>query len=129
MNKSDWSGYARSLLRIVVGFLYTCHGVQKLFYVLAPPMPRPHMWSLNWIAGMIETVGGPLIALGLFTRPLAFLFCGEMAVAYFRVHLPRSPWPIKNSGETAVLFCFIFLYLFAAGAGPLSLDRWMLRKK
>ena len=79
-------------------------------------------------AGVLECFGGLLIALGLFTRPVAFLLCGEMAVAYFKQHLPRGVWPINNSGELAVLYCFIFLYLVSAGAGPWSLDRLIRRK-
>ena len=86
------------------------------------------MWSQAWVAGILETFGGLLIMLGWFTRPVAFVLCGEMAVAYFRVHFPRSFWPIQNSGELAVMFCFVYLYLFAAGPGPISLDR-RLRKK
>jgi putative oxidoreductase len=88
----------------------------------------PPMWSEFWVAGVLESAGGTLIALGLFTRPVAFLLCGEMAVAYFRAHFPRGFWPIQNGGELAVLYCFLFLYLFAAGSGSLSLDR-LLRHK
>ena len=87
------------------------------------------MWSELWIAGILETFGGLLIVLGLFTRPVALLLCGEMAVAYFRAHFPRGFWPIQNGGELAVLFCFIFLYLFAAGPGPISLDRQVRKKE
>jgi putative oxidoreductase len=78
---------------------------------------------LPWVAGMLELVGGLLIILGLFTRPVAFLLSGEMAVAYFMSHAPRGLWPIANGGELAVLYCFIFLYLFTAGPGPWSVDR------
>lgn len=130
MKRNDWQGYARSILRIVAGFLYSFHGYQKLFGLFAQTArsPRAHMWSQAWVAGILETFGGLLIMLGLFTRPVAFLLCGEMAVAYFRVHFPRAFLPIENSGELAVMFCFVFLYLFAAGPGPISLDR-RLRKK
>jgi putative oxidoreductase len=86
------------------------------------------MLSLLWFAGVIETFGGLLIILGLFTRPAAFLLCGEMAVAYFKQHAGRGTWPISNGGELAVIYCFVFLYLVYAGAGPLSLDR-AVRKK
>ena len=79
--------------------------------------------SLIWTAGFLEVVGGLLLVLGLFTRPVAFLLCGEMAVAYFRQHAPRGFWPIINGGELAVLYCFVFLYLALAGPGPVSLDR------
>lgn len=75
-----------------------------------------------WFAGVLEVFGGALIVLGLFTRPVAFLLAGQMAVAYFQAHLPSSFWPILNGGEPAVLFCFIFLFLFAPGAAPWSLD-------
>ena len=84
--------------------------------------------SLMWTAAVLETAGGLLLVLGLFTRPVAFLLCGEMAVAYFRQHSPRGFWPILNGGELAVLYCFIFLYLAIAGAGPVSLDR-LIREK
>ena len=78
---------------------------------------------------MMETVGGALLLVGLFTRPVAFILCGEMAVAYFRAHLPRSFFPINNLGEITVMLCFVFLYLSAAGAGPWSLDRAIRRRK
>jgi putative oxidoreductase len=130
MRRADWSGYARSVLRIVVGFTFTLHGCQKLFGMFggmgghgASPMG-----SELWVAGVIETFGGALIFLGLFTRPVAFLLCGEMAVAYFKQHFPRGFWPIVNGGELAVLYCFVFLYLAVAGGGPLSLDRAIRRK-
>lgn len=131
MRREAWPAYARSVLRIVAGLLFVLHGLQKVFGMFggfgghgAPA----HMWSQFWVAGMLETFGGPLIVLGLFTRPVAFVLCGEMAVAYFRQHFPRSFWPIQNGGELAVLYCFIFLYLVAAGPGPISLDRVMRRK-
>jgi putative oxidoreductase len=89
----------------------------------------PHVWSELWVAGVLEAFGGALVILGLLTRPVAFLLCGEMAVAYFQMHAPRGFWPIHNGGEPAVLYCFIFLYLFAAGAGPISLDRLVRRKE
>jgi putative oxidoreductase len=80
------------------------------------------------VAAVLETLGGVLLILGLFTRPVAFLLCGEMAVAYFRSHFPRAFWSIQNGGELAVLYCFLFLYLAAAGGGPFSLDRAVRRK-
>lgn len=128
MKRADWPGYVLSLLRMVAGALFACHGFQKLAGWPVAAGPRPHMWSLLWIAGILESAGGLLILAGLFTRPIAFLLCGEMAVAYFHAHFPRGFWPIKNGGEPAVLFCFVFLYLVAAGAGPLSLDRLVRRK-
>jgi putative oxidoreductase len=84
--------------------------------------------SLPWVAGGLETIGGLLIILGLFTSPVAFILCGEMAVAYFRAHFPHGFNPLLNHGELAVLYCFIYLYLWFAGAGPLSLD-CLVRKK
>jgi putative oxidoreductase len=102
------------------------HGVQKLFGLLLssdrPWSGPPPAFSQFWFAGVLEVFGGALIVLGLFTRPVAFLLSGEMAVAYFQAHLPRSFWPILNGGEPVVLFCFIYLYLFAVGGGPYSLD-------
>lgn len=120
------AAYARSLLRVIIGFTFACHGAQKLFGLfggLGGHGARAALASLFGAAGIIEFVGGLLIILGLFTRPVAFILCGEMAVAYFRTHNPRGPWPIQNGGELAVLYCFIFLYLLAAGAGPISMDR------
>jgi putative oxidoreductase len=122
--------YARSLLRIVAGFTFSLHGFQKLFGFFGGlgHGARADVFSLLWAAAVLECFGGLLILLGLFTRPVAFLLCGEMAVAYFKQHFPHGFWPISNGGELAVLYCFIFLYLMTAGAGPLSLDR-IIRKK
>ena len=131
MRRDDWHSYARSVLRIVAGLLFAMHGCQKLFGMFGGLGGRgatPHMWSELWVAGILEAAGGALIVLGLFTRPVAFLLCGEMAVAYFRVHFPHGFWPVQNGGEPAVLYCFIYLYLCVAGPGPISLDR-MLRRK
>ncbi len=120
-----WHPRVLSLLRIVVGFLYLQHGTAKLFHV-------PHVayfdqlpaLSLIGFAGMLEIVGGLLILLGLFTRPVAFILSGEMAVAYFMQHAPQGHFftPALNQGEEAVLYCFIFLFLAVAGAGAWSLD-------
>jgi putative oxidoreductase len=122
-----------SLLRIVAGLLFFIHGTQKLFAVPANPMgpgggDAVHLMSLLGLAGCIETFGGALICLGLFTQIAAFIASGEMAVAYFMVHYPRSIFPIINRGEVVVLFCFVFLYLAFAGGGPYSLDA-VLRKQ
>ena len=130
----SWTvGAAHSILRVVVGLMYMQHGAQKLFGLFAspgqPPMPHPAMFSQMWIAGVLECFGGALIALGLFTRPVAFLLCGEMAVAYFTVHAKRGFFPILNMGEVAVLYCFIYLYFAAAGAGPYSVDGWWSRRR
>jgi putative oxidoreductase len=119
-------GATHALLRVTGGALFMQHGVRKLFGLLLDPERTwsgpPEMFSQMWFAGVLEVFGGALIVLGLFTRPVALLLAGEMAIAYFQAHAPRSVWPILNGGESAALFCFIFLYLFATGAGPFSLD-------
>jgi putative oxidoreductase len=123
--------YARSILRVVAGFTFSAHGMQKLlgfFGGMGPAGGRVHFFSMFWAAGFIETVGGILILLGLFTTPVAFICCGEMAVAYFRAHFPHGFFPIVNRGELAVLYCFIFLYFVFAGPGPWSVDRAIFKK-
>jgi putative oxidoreductase len=118
-----WSPRLLSVLRIVVGFLYLSHGMQKLLSYPAP-FPRPvELFSLMGLAGTLELFGGALVLVGLFTRPVAFILSGEMAFAYFMAHAPKSFWPLLNGGDAAVLFCFVFLYLAAAGGGPWSVDR------
>jgi putative oxidoreductase len=121
-----WPGAIHSLLRVITGALFIQHGVQKLFGLLVSASQLwngpPPVFSQFWFAGVLEVFGGILIVLGLFTRPVAFLLSGEMAVAYFQAHFPRSFWPVLNGGENVVLFCFVFLYLFVTGAGPYSLD-------
>ena len=127
--RSNFSHYALGLLRIVAGFLFALHGAQKLFGAFGGMGGHSvRLWSLFWFAGVLEFFGGAAITLGLFTRGVAFVLCGEMAVAYFRSHFPRGFWPIANGGELAVLYCFIFLYFAFAGGGAWSLDR-MLRGK
>jgi len=117
---SRWTMPLLSVLRIVAGFLFIVHGTQKLFGV---PIEMPGgPVSLAGAAGVIETVGGGLLLLGLLTRPIAFILSGEMAVAYFMSHAPQAFWPIANQGELAVLYCFLFLFVSAAGAGPWSVD-------
>lgn len=125
---SRWHDEALGLLRIVAGFLFWQHGAQKLFGWFSGE-PVDAMVSLMGLAGVLEFVGGFLIIIGLFTRPVAFILAGEMAVAYFTVHLPRGLWPINNMGEPAVLFCFIYLLLVAAGAGAFSVDSVRSRGK
>src|SRR5580704_17996752 len=111
--------YAHSLLRIAAGFTFSLHGYQKLFGCFGGMGGHAaHFFSLIWVAGLLETIGGALILLGLGTTAVAFVLCGEMAVAYFMQHSPKGPWPIANGGELAVLYCFLFLFLFTAGAGP-----------
>ena len=115
--------YLQSVLRIVAAFSFITHGTQKLIAVpVAQPGTTVPLFSLFGVAGALETFGGVLLLLGLFTRPVAFLMAGEMAVAYLMAHLPRGFWPVLNAGEPAVLFCFIWLYVAAAGAGPWSVD-------
>jgi putative oxidoreductase len=130
LSKPTFEYYAHTLLRIIVGFTFSLHGFQKLFGYFGGLGHGAHAQTFSefWIAGVLECFGGLLILVGLFTRPVAFLLCGEMAVAYFKQHFPHGFWPIDNGGELAVLYCFIFLYLMSSGAGPWSLDR-MVRKK
>lgn len=119
-----WGPRALSVLRIVAGLLFIEHGLQKLFaFPSAPPFPMPAIFSLLWIGAILETVGGLMVALGFFTRPTAFIVSGEMAVAYFLFHAPKGFFPIMNGGEGAILYCFIFLTIAAAGGGVWSLDR------
>jgi putative oxidoreductase len=122
--------YVQSLLRIVSAFVFFLHGTQKLFgFPSATPLPSAMLMSLIGVAGVLEVVGGSLMALGLFTRPVAFILSGEMAVAYFRQHAPRAFWPILNGGELAVLFCFLWLFFSVAGPGPISVDALGRRRK
>ena len=135
-----WGSRALSVLRIVAGFMLLAHGAQKLFGFLAPPgAPTPPLASQMGVGGALEFFGGLLLLLGLFTRPVAFILSGMMAVAYFQFHMygayskgvPGWFWPIAqggNGGELAALYCFVFLYLFAAGGGEWSLDR-LLRQR
>jgi putative oxidoreductase len=120
----SWSPRLLSVLRIVAGLLFMMHGTMKL---LAYPAPFPmHLspFTMLWFAGVIELVGGALVLVGLFTSIAAFVMAGEMAFAYFIGHFPKAFWPVLNGGDAAVLYCFVFLYLAAAGAGPWSVDRW-----
>ena len=122
-----WSPFFLSLLRAVAGFLFMQHGMEKLFGFPGGGN-TVHLLSLMGLAGVLECFGGGLVLLGLFTRPIAFILSGEMAFAYFMAHFPANHvWPILNHGNEAVLFCFVFLYLSAAGPGPLSMDRALRR--
>ena len=116
------AGPTHALLRIVSGAIFFCPGALKLFGWFGGMPPGNPMTPLLWAAGIIEVVGGALIVLGLFTRPVAFIASGEMAVAYFIGHYPQGFWPIVNQGAPAVLLCFIFLFLWGNGAGPWSVD-------
>jgi len=122
---STWAPYLRSILRIVAAFLFMQVGTAKLIGFPAAILPgggTAPIASLLGIAGVLETFGGSLLLVGLFTRPVAFILSGEMAVAYFHGHAPHGFWPVLNQGAPAVFYCFLFLYLSAAGAGPWSLD-------
>jgi putative oxidoreductase len=118
---SKCAPYLYVLLRVVAGLLFACHGAQKLFGVFGgiggQPGTSMPLFSLMGLAGGIELVGGLLIALGVLTSFVAFIASGEMAFAYFMQHFPRGFWPIQNGGELAVLYCFLFLYIAANGAG------------
>jgi putative oxidoreductase len=121
----SWAPYLLSILRIVVAFLFIQVGTAKLFAFPAAVMPgggTAAPGSLSFIAGILETFGGLCLLAGLFTRPVAFVLSGEMAVAYFYAHAPHGFWPILNQGAPAVFYCFLFLYFSAAGAGPWSVD-------
>ena len=125
---AGWTPRLLSVLRIVTGFLFMAHGAQKLFGFLAPPgAPSAPMGSLIWVAGVLEFFGGLLFLIGLFTRPVAFILSGLMAAAYFMAHAPGGFWPLQNKGETAVLYCFVFLFFAAAGGGVWSVDRCIRR--
>jgi putative oxidoreductase len=121
-----------ALFRIVAGFLFLFHGAQKLlglFGGMGGSGATAGMMTLPWFAGVIELVGGILIMIGLFTRPVAFIASGEMAVAYFMAHQSRGGWPVQNGGELAALYCFVFLYIAARGAGLWSADAAMRRSR
>jgi putative oxidoreductase len=118
---SRFTAQSHALLRIVTGFLFLWHGLQKLFSVPSPPPPEAPAFVI-WVAGPIELVGGALVAIGLFTRPAAFLCSGLMASAYFMAHQPQGLLPIQNQGELAALYCWVFLFLSAHGAGIWSVD-------
>jgi putative oxidoreductase len=116
-----------AVLRFVVGVLFACHGAQKLFGALGGQKMTSNPIMLT--AGIIEFVGGLLIAVGLLTTWVAFIASGEMAAAYFTVHAKGGFWPILNKGELAVLYCFVFLYIASRGSGPYSLDAMMRRRR
>jgi putative oxidoreductase len=124
---AKWHAQFLSVLRIMTGLLFLEHGTAK--YLGFPHLEKvPDAISMSGVSGMLELVGGALIVLGLFTRPVAFLLSGNMAVAYFYAHAPRAFFPMLNMGEAAILFCFVFLYIFFAGPGPWSVDAMMRRK-
>jgi putative oxidoreductase len=122
-----WAPRVLSLLRIVAGVIFLGHGTQKLLGFPAGERASVPFDNMGAYAGLIELVAGALIALGLFTRPAAFLASGTMAVAYWTAHFPQNFFPVNNGGDAAILYCFIFLYLVFAGPGPWSLDSMRLR--
>ena len=118
-----YAPYALAVLRIVTALIFIEHGTQKLFGWPAPPASGlPAVMTLSWVGGVLEAVGGVFILLGLFTRPVAFVLSGEMAVAYWMFHAPRSLYPLLNGGDAAILYCFVFLLLVFTGPGAWSLD-------
>lgn len=120
---NGWSSRALAALRIVAGLLFLAHGVIKVFGFPAGAEPgQQELLSLFGIGGVIELITGLLLILGLFTRPAAFIAAGQMAVAYWMFHFPSSPYPAVNGGDAAILYCFIFLYIFTAGPGAWSID-------
>ncbi|MEA2832978.1 MAG: putative oxidoreductase [Methylobacteriaceae bacterium] len=116
-----WAPRVLSIVRIMTALLFLEHGTQKLLGFPASST-YPAMFTLSWFQGVIELVGGLLLAIGLFSRPVAFILSGDMAVAYFMAHAPQSFFPIVNRGDAAILYCFIFFYIFFAGPGPWSAD-------
>ena len=128
MNSSieKYSGYVYAVMRLMVGLMFACHGLQKLFGMFGG---KGGAHGLMLFGGIIEVGGGFLIALGLLTRPAAFLASGMMAVAYFMAHFPSHPVPLVNKGELAVVYCFVFLYIFFRGGGPWSLDALIFGRK
>lgn len=118
-----YAPHALALLRIITALTFISHGTQKLFGFPAPPSwGMPAAFTLTWFAAVLEVVGGALLVIGLFSRPTAFVLSGLMAFAYWIAHAPKSFYPLFNGGEPALLFCFIFLYLFFAGPGAFALD-------
>lgn len=128
---ASWQPVVRSVLRIVAGFMFSLHGMQKIFGWLGGMGGKGAVAAfpaLVWWAGILELAGGLLLLLGLFSRPVAFILSGQMAVAYFMAHASRGFYPVTNGGELAALYSFLFLYLCFAGPGPISLDG-LVRKK
>ena len=119
---SAYQPQALAALRIVSALLFIEHGTQKFFNFPPAEQPFGDLINIIGLAGVLEVVGGVLLLVGLFTRPVAFVLCGFMAVAYFMAHAPQSFFPINNRGDAAILYCFVFLYLTAAGSGAFALD-------
>ena len=121
-----WSPYVLSAVRIVAALLFMEHGLQKLFGF---PAAGPPMTIIIWVQALIEVVGGIALLFGAYTRPVAFILSGDMAVAYFMSHFPRSFYPAVNGGDAAILYCFLFLYLACEGGGAWSVDSGVSRPK
>jgi putative oxidoreductase len=117
-----YSPYMLAVLRIVTAFIFMEHGTQKLLGFPPGSVPQPALFSLFGLAGVLEIVGGLLILVGLYTRLVAFVLAGQMAVAYFVGHAPEGLFPVNNGGDAAILYCFVFLYLVFAGPGAWSID-------
>lgn len=130
--RAAWAPRVRSVLRIVAASMFILHGTMKLFAFPIGVPPKGGtvvLLTQSGLGGILEAFGGALLLVGLFTRPVAFILAGEMAVAYFQFHFPRGFWPLMNQGELAALYCFLWLYFSAVGAGPWSLDAVRTRKK
>jgi putative oxidoreductase len=117
-----WTPRLHGAMRVMAALLFMQHGTQKLFGFPQSERGIPPLLSIYGLAGLLETFGGMLLLVGLFTRPVAFVLAGMMAVAYFMAHAPQSFYPALNGGDAAILFCFVFLYLFTAGGGAWSVD-------
>ena len=128
MLEGRYAPQALSLLRIAASLIFLLHGSSKLLGFPASEMGMPPVGSLMWIGGVLELVGGLLLLIGLFSRPVAFILSGEMAAAYWMFHAPQSTFPMLNGGDAAILYCFVFLLIAAAGPGPWSLDSSMRRR-
>lgn len=128
-NLASWAPRMLSALRIMTGLLFLEHGTEKLLGFPPSEHAAPALLSLIGVQGILELVGGFLIVIGFLTRPVAFILAGDMAVAYFMAHAPKGFFPTLNGGQLAILFCFVFLYFFFAGAGPWSVDKQRVRSQ
>jgi putative oxidoreductase len=129
MDLTSWTPRMLSVLRIVTGLLFLEHGTQKLLGFPPSDHAAQALFSILGLQGVLELVGGFLILVGFFTRPVAFILAGDMAVAYFMAHAPKNFFPTLNGGQLAILFCFVFLYLAFAGGGEWSVDESSARSR